>query len=83
MKAAVVDAQNRIEVIGGTTLGDDPVSSSVVYVTQTLANYAPVFATTTLPAATAGVRLQHNGGRYRPTGADILHRASAARLGQP
>jgi Bacterial Ig-like domain (group 3)/Putative Ig domain/Galactose oxidase, central domain/Fibronectin type III domain/Kelch motif len=54
-EAAVVDAQNRIEVIGGTALGDDPYTSSAVYVTQTLANYAPIITTTSLPSATAGV----------------------------
>ena len=53
-EAAVVDPQNRIEVIGGTALGDDPYTSSAVYVTQTLANYAPVITTTSLPSATGG-----------------------------
>jgi len=53
-EAAVVDAQNRIEVIGGTAYGDNPYSVSTVYVTQSLANFAPQITTTSLPSATAG-----------------------------
>ena len=55
-EAAVVDAQNRIEVIGGTTYGDNPYAVSAVYVTQSLANFAPQILTTALPTAQAGAQ---------------------------
>jgi len=55
-EAAVVDAQNRIEVIGGMATGDNSYPVSSVYVTQSLANFAPQITTaaTALPTATAG-----------------------------
>src|SRR5262249_14992612 len=53
-EAAVIDAQNRIEVIGGKNSSGSAVTS--VYVTQSLANFAQQLTTasTALPSATAG-----------------------------
>jgi hypothetical protein len=52
-EAVVVDAQRRIEVIGGKTSSGRAVAA--VYTTQSLANFAPQITTATaLPGATAG-----------------------------
>jgi hypothetical protein len=53
-EAAVIDAQNRIDIIGGKSSSGSAVTS--VYVTQSLANFAPQITTasTALSSATAG-----------------------------
>ena len=51
-EAAVIDASGEINVIGQYSSNGNPVQ--VVYVSQVLANVAPSFTTTSLPAAMAG-----------------------------